>query len=229
MYIHKIDSTLETHQNFLAQNRKDPITGDSISEGDEVVFCAGCKSVFFKDTWEYLGNQHCQQSKTLKTLPSTSIHIRVGEDILYYQFIEKDNETGVLEIRKDYKNWLYKEANTGRFRNLFYGKKKNLYQFGIGLGLFLLLIPLNLLIANEVFIIFSIALLVGLFPILNFFHQENYETKINTKYSEISSKAFIIKPQGIAISEPYGIRENFLPNKHIKAITLSKLNFFLKN
>ncbi len=50
MHIHKINSTSQEHQNFLAQNRKDPITGDSISEGDEVVFCASCKSVFLKDT-----------------------------------------------------------------------------------------------------------------------------------------------------------------------------------
>jgi hypothetical protein len=46
MHIHKISSNFKEHQNFLAQNRKDPITGNSILENDDVCFCAGCKSVF---------------------------------------------------------------------------------------------------------------------------------------------------------------------------------------
>ena len=67
MHIHKIDK--QKHTDFLKQNRQDPITGDLISAGDEVVFCHECKSAFLKDTWEYLGKSHCNQSRTLAIFP----------------------------------------------------------------------------------------------------------------------------------------------------------------
>ncbi len=37
----------ENQTHFLQENRQDPITGDSFSLGDEIVFCAECKSAFF--------------------------------------------------------------------------------------------------------------------------------------------------------------------------------------
>jgi len=58
------------HQAFLNENRSDPITGDAIQEGDEIVFCAVCKSAFLKDTWLYLEKTHCNQSETLGKFPS---------------------------------------------------------------------------------------------------------------------------------------------------------------
>ncbi|WP_291727399.1 hypothetical protein [Bernardetia sp.] len=67
MHIHKIDK--QTHADFLGQNRQDPITGDLIVAGDEIVFCNECKSAFLKDTWEYLGGRHCNQNRTLAVFP----------------------------------------------------------------------------------------------------------------------------------------------------------------
>lgn len=67
MHIHKIHK--QNHFDFLNQNRQDPITGDLIVEGDEIVFCGECKSAFLKDTWEYLGKTHCTTSKTLIDFP----------------------------------------------------------------------------------------------------------------------------------------------------------------
>ncbi len=64
MHIHKIDKNI--HLEFLKENRQDPITGDLILEGDEVIFCAECKSAFLKDSWLYLDEKHCNQSNTLK-------------------------------------------------------------------------------------------------------------------------------------------------------------------
>lgn len=61
-----------THDNFLHENRNDPITGDSIQEGDEIVFCAVCKSAFLKDTWLYLKQTHCNQHETLGKFPITT-------------------------------------------------------------------------------------------------------------------------------------------------------------
>ena len=54
---------------FLAEKRQDPITGDSFSIGDEIVFCAECKSAFLKESWEYMGSRHCNQSKILSEFP----------------------------------------------------------------------------------------------------------------------------------------------------------------
>ncbi|WP_027003827.1 hypothetical protein [Hugenholtzia roseola] len=71
MHTHLIET--EKHSDFLAQNRQDPITGDSIKAGDKVVFCAACKSVFLVETWQYLGEQHCGQSQTLDKIPQATV------------------------------------------------------------------------------------------------------------------------------------------------------------
>ncbi len=67
MNIHKINNSL--HQNFLEEERKDPITGDLIKAGDRIVFCQVCKSAFLKDSWKYMNNRHCGQLDTLSEFP----------------------------------------------------------------------------------------------------------------------------------------------------------------
>ncbi|WP_291723418.1 hypothetical protein [Bernardetia sp.] len=69
MHIHKIDK--QTHHNFLEEERKDPITGDLIEIGSEVVFCARCKSAFLKESWNYIKREHCGQKNTLKKFPKS--------------------------------------------------------------------------------------------------------------------------------------------------------------
>ena len=59
----------EKHSDFLSQDRQDSITHEVIEEGDEVVFCAICKSTFTLDSWQYIGNSRCSQSQTLKKIP----------------------------------------------------------------------------------------------------------------------------------------------------------------
>ena len=54
---------------FLKESRQDPITGDEFNLGDEIVFCASCKSAFLKGSWEYLGYRHCEQEETLEKIP----------------------------------------------------------------------------------------------------------------------------------------------------------------
>ncbi|WP_291727180.1 hypothetical protein [Bernardetia sp.] len=66
---HKHKLQVKKHQFFLEQNRKDPITGDSIQENDTIVICAVCKSAFLEESWNYIGRQHCNQFSTLKTIP----------------------------------------------------------------------------------------------------------------------------------------------------------------
>lgn len=67
MPIHLIDAS--EHRAFLEQERIDPITGETIKAGDEVVFCAACKSAFLADSWNYLEEAHCGQSDTLREFP----------------------------------------------------------------------------------------------------------------------------------------------------------------
>ncbi|WP_338813003.1 hypothetical protein V9L05_16855 [Bernardetia sp. Wsw4-3y2] len=62
-----------SHAHIIA--RKDPITGDSVTENDRVVFCAVCKSCFLEDSWIYMNERHCEQSKTLETVPTLPIKL----------------------------------------------------------------------------------------------------------------------------------------------------------
>ena len=72
MHIHQLDP--QRHEKFLTQARIDPITGDALEAGDKIVLCAECKSAFHTDSWEYLGNRHCNQTNTLPAVPqSTSL------------------------------------------------------------------------------------------------------------------------------------------------------------
>ncbi|WP_291725831.1 hypothetical protein [Bernardetia sp.] len=96
MNIHKIQS--DNHFNFLQENRQDPITGDLISDGDEVVFCADCKSAFLKDTWEYLGKTHCNQSETLADFPVRKVlELRILKDVNSLLFPLKGTENETFE------------------------------------------------------------------------------------------------------------------------------------
>lgn len=76
---HKLQ--VEKHQFFLDQNRKDPITGDVIQANDTVVICAVCKSAFLIDSWEYMNNQHCNQTSTLKKIPREELVLFKREKI----------------------------------------------------------------------------------------------------------------------------------------------------
>jgi len=59
----------KTHADFLKQERKDPITGDAFKAGDEVVFCAACRSAFLRESWEFMEGKHCNQEETLESFP----------------------------------------------------------------------------------------------------------------------------------------------------------------
>ncbi len=90
-YIHQITSE---NQDFLNQDRTDPITGEKIEEGHTVVICAACKSAFFIESWEYLGDSHCDQSDTLENLPkSQNLYLQANskytQEILTFGFANK--------------------------------------------------------------------------------------------------------------------------------------------
>jgi len=77
----------DTHAAFLAEQRKDPITGDVLKAGDTVVCCAECGSAFLVDSWEYMGKSHCGQRRTLESVPESetlTLKRELEEGALYY-------------------------------------------------------------------------------------------------------------------------------------------------
>ncbi len=67
---------------FIQENRQDPVTGDEFNIGDEIVFCASCKSAFLKESWEYMNSKHCGQTATLNKFPVQS-KLTLSKPIVY--------------------------------------------------------------------------------------------------------------------------------------------------
>ncbi|WP_375560050.1 hypothetical protein ACE193_20380 [Bernardetia sp. OM2101] len=88
----------EKHQHFLLEERNDPVTGDSFSEGDEVVFCSVCKSAFLKDSWVYMGNKHCDQRATLPIFPKTKKLTLQKPIELPFVFVDTDNRSAAFFV-----------------------------------------------------------------------------------------------------------------------------------
>ena len=91
----------ENQTHFLQENRQDPITGDSFSIRDEIVFCAECKSAFLKESWEFMGNTHCKQAKTLKEFPISEILLLQKPQIKFpaiFKEVEMENRLPALFI-----------------------------------------------------------------------------------------------------------------------------------
>jgi hypothetical protein len=68
IHIHRVDQV--KHRNFLRENRSDPFTKKVITHGDQIIFCAGCKSAFLHSSWQAMGNKHCNQSNTTSDFQS---------------------------------------------------------------------------------------------------------------------------------------------------------------
>ena len=216
MNIHKINSTFSEHQNFLTQNRKDPITGDSILDGDEVVFCAGCKSVFLKDTWEYLGKQHCEQTETLIEFPTSSkaIHLKTKAELLFYTYLP--SESGFTDSLPT--------INRGIWR--YTGRKlsSNHELFNDLLPIFIPLLgggALAFSIANE-----QLALIIIIIPILFLFWLRYYlnnenRKKLNTFHKIFKNNVFYISDKNIGLSTSDGIEEYILEFSSIKSLSFS--------
>lgn len=86
-HIHRLES--ELHSEFLNQGRIDPITGEKIEEGHTIVICSACKSAFFIESWEYLGETHCNQSETLSEIPKPKNLFLEAKPLEYLPFLFK--------------------------------------------------------------------------------------------------------------------------------------------
>ena len=79
----------ELHSEFLKQGRIDPITGEEIEEGHTIVICSACKSAFFIESWQYLGETHCNQSETLLEIPKSKNMFLKAKPLEYLPFLFK--------------------------------------------------------------------------------------------------------------------------------------------
>lgn len=69
MNIHTVEE--KKHKIFLKEERRDPFTKQKIKAGDQIVFCAKCKSVFLVSSWNTIGDKHCNQIETLQRFPDS--------------------------------------------------------------------------------------------------------------------------------------------------------------
>jgi hypothetical protein len=50
---------------FLAEHRRDPVTGRVFTTGDRVTLCAACLLPFLEESWLGTGGTHCGQSSSV--------------------------------------------------------------------------------------------------------------------------------------------------------------------
>ncbi|WP_338791796.1 hypothetical protein [Bernardetia sp. MNP-M8] len=236
MHIHKIDSKLSEHQSFLAQNRKDPITGDSISDSDEVVFCVGCKSVFLKDTWEYIGKRHCEQYETLSKFPvQKAIQVKLENDILFYTSLPKFISGPKLEeiqdnipIETKESPWIQTSQKTFLYQHIIHNPF--IYMGSLLFCVFILL-PLVVVIPKT-FFAFYIALLALLFIFLLNIHplyHWYFGQKIKSTYKNFTDNTFYITKKSIGFVSIHGFEEFILPAANITSIVFYEKNNLSSN
>jgi len=221
MHIHKIDSP--KHEDFLLQNRIDPITGDLIVENDEVVFCASCKSVFLSDTWLYLNGNHCEQSETLKEFPSSSvIHLKAEETILFYQTLS-NSTTSSSKIPKETKKkpWSKKQNKISSFQNFFHHP---LVTFTKVLAW---IIGIVLFFAYQSPIVIFAFLLTFILKINEILHNWYFGNQSDSVYKLFKSNTFYITTKSICFSEAYGMNIYNLPIENIKKIHFNEWGDFV--
>lgn len=67
LHIHQLD--INRHTRFLAEGRQDPITKETLKAGDHIAICAGCKTAYLADSWNFYGKCVCGTTETLRHVP----------------------------------------------------------------------------------------------------------------------------------------------------------------
>lgn len=136
LHTHHLNTT--NHSDFLKQERIDPITGEKIEEGHTIVICAACKSAFFIESWEYLGNEHCHQGNTLAQIPIAKSLQLVAKPLEYLPFLFR---------KGSYYPWDKKEADKGFYKLILS------MVVGVTLGLYLLFLSIFWLKSAFLFVL----------------------------------------------------------------------------
>jgi hypothetical protein len=92
MTINRIRLDAQRHANFLAEERKDPITKELLRPGMEIIICAHDNIAFISENWS--GEcPFCHGTETLQTVP-TSTELRIGRSVRRPSDIEVSGPTG---------------------------------------------------------------------------------------------------------------------------------------
>ena len=75
LHIHRLDSI--KHRDFLAQQRRDPLTHELLQPGHEIIICANDGIAFLADCWQD-ACPLCKRAETLAEIPRHISHIRLG-------------------------------------------------------------------------------------------------------------------------------------------------------
>jgi len=192
MHIHTLHA--RTHASFLESQRHDPITGDAFKAGDEVVFCASCRSAFLRESWDYMGQAHCGQRETLANFPEAkTLNLKDGPEVEDRLFLAGAEVEGMLisAQKKVGKKMLLRRAVLGN----------PILLAAIGLYLFRVLVlwDISALWSGSLFnvVLLLVIFLSGVFTASNYIYNktaffalgENYLHFFNKKihYSRIKS------------------------------------------
>ncbi|WP_375561727.1 RDD family protein [Bernardetia sp. OM2101] len=121
----------ENQNHFLQENRQDPITQDSFSLGDEIVFCASCKSAFLKESWEYMGSEHCNQKNTLYDFPRLATALQIKK-VITSAYINPNSDDRSLAFLLDLLVALCFGAGMYFVLSYFRAEKQTISNFSIG-------------------------------------------------------------------------------------------------
>ncbi len=200
--IHHLDKTVDSE--FLNQGRIDPITGEKIEEGHRIVICAACKSAFFIEIWEYLGENHCNQSETLTEIPKPKQLFLEAKPLEYLPF-------------------LFKKGNQD-IDNTLHSLSENAITGAIVLVFMCLLTALALFIGSISTPIIALLFVVGVIGTTAYYLNQKTSTpfikrKINP--NSATEIAFDMKAQGITIKK----KEQ---KQTIKFEDIKELNYFIE-
>ncbi len=145
-------------QDFLLQQRVDPITGELIKAGHKIVICSACKSAFFEESWEYLGGKHCNQKETLIQIPINETLWLKAKPLEFLPFDFEGFDKGF------------------HYQNLVFG----FLEFVTKIVFLLAFVPLtmSLSIESERYDIFILSILIGGSSITLFFNLEKAIKKL---------------------------------------------------
>ncbi|WP_375561615.1 hypothetical protein ACE193_03440 [Bernardetia sp. OM2101] len=139
-HTHQLNNSAHSH----IIGRTDPITGDKITENDKVVFCKSCSSCFLEESWNYIGNNHCQQDETLDAVPLAPSKLLV-----------KKNKNSIIVLKK--------RADTDGIQTLL--GVLNLTFSGSVVSLFYYILQITMSISEDTIAISSIIIFLFIFAI----------------------------------------------------------------
>lgn len=204
-----------SHSDFLNEKRQDPITGDLIVEGDEIVFCQECKSAFLKSSWEYLNEKHCNQNRTLAIFPIKKTLNLKSKRQYFKAYLHSISDWKQFDTQLKTLPWVLSSLDMKEYEK----EQKDISYTSVIFLIFTLIVFLISIIVNSYYYFFA---LVGIIPLVlvikkavnSFFNKKLSKNKANNK------PAISIEKDQIIIFMPYKEQKVTLAKYKIEEIEL---------